>query len=221
MHPRGLIPFRLWFLLLVAPSTAFDVVVEPRRAILRRAVTQVLEVPGTRVALHHKKSRRCYMYKSSILYGSLSNDDDVDSEEEIIVVTPTDTSAAAPQASPSSIPSPPSRAKLDPLLVAVTKMDPQSAPSRSMSIPIWGELILDRSLFVLLPIAVFAIGGIFLSLFVLINSGDTFVDAIVENALQQSVPTPAIADDECRGLCSSQTQDLEGLRVFMNRLGGK
>jgi hypothetical protein len=118
---------------------------------------------------------------------------------------------------------PQQRPKLDPLFLAVTKMDPQTGRARSVEVPIWGELILDRSLFVLLPIFVFAVGGVLLSVYVLLNSGDTFVDAIVENSFQQSIPPSASSmnDEGCRGLCSSQAQDLEGLRSFMQRLGGR
>ena len=113
--------------------------------------------------------------------------------------------------------------QLDPLFSAVTKMDLQTQSAERISVPIWGELILDRSLFVLLPIAVFALGGILLSFYVLVNSSDTFVTAIVDTAMKQSIPTSSSLQesDSCRGLCSSQAQDLEGLRSYMNRLGGK
>jgi hypothetical protein len=120
--------------------------------------------------------------------------------------------------------------KLDPLLASLTRMDEETQNAPTIQIPVWGELILDRSLFVFLPVAAFAIIGFFTSLYVLINSGDDFDTAIDENAVLQSIPntfTPplSVPSDEvvtgCRGLCSSQESDLEGLRSFMNSLAGK
>lgn len=98
-------------------------------------------------------------------------------------------------------------------------MDETTARADTVQVPLWGELILDKSLFVLLPLAAFAVGGILLSLYILLNSGDAFVDALAENAvLQSTTPTPATTNaDSCRGLCSSQEQDLEGLRSYMSR----
>jgi len=118
-------------------------------------------------------------------------------------------------------PSTPQKKPLDPLFVAVTRMDEETAKADSVQIPLWGDLILDKSLFVLLPLAAFGIGGVLLSLFVLFNSGDQFVGALQENAILQSTPPPAsmqnAGDSGCRGLCSSQEQDLEGLREYMSK----
>ena len=74
-------------------------------------------------------------------------------------------------------------------------MDEDTARADTVQVPLWGELILDKSLFVLLPLAAFGIGGVLLSLYVLANSGDEFVAALQENAVLQSaspgVPPPA------------------------------
>jgi hypothetical protein len=104
-------------------------------------------------------------------------------------------------------------------------MDEETARADSIQVPLWGELILDKSLFVLLPIAAFGIGGFLLSLYVLLNSGDAFVSAVQENAVLQSTPPGAVqaggGDSGCRGLCSSQEQDLEGLKAYMSRFSPK
>jgi hypothetical protein len=149
----------------------------------------------------------------------LSNNEEVDVGDELKEDTISPSMTSSDSAPPST-----SAPQLDPLFLAVTKMDPQTQNAERISVPIWGELILDRSLFLFLPIAMFALGGIVLSLYVLANSSDTFVDAIIETATKQSIPTSTSAvpdSDSCRGLCSSQSQDLEGLRTYMNRLGGK
>lgn len=121
--------------------------------------------------------------------------------------------------------------RLDPLLASLTKMDDETMNAQRLQIPIWGELILDRSLFIFLPVALFAIGGIVTSLYILANSGDEFVNAINNNAILQSIPTfkPPMSADSlsdaatqgCRGLCSQQDADLESLSKFMNSISGK
>lgn len=119
--------------------------------------------------------------------------------------------------------------KLDPLVSSLTRMDDETKNAPTIQIPIWGELILDKSLFVLIPVASFAIIGLLTSLYILTNSGDEFVNAVNENAILQSVPTfkPPMSASEasviegCRGLCSQQESDLEGLRIFMNSISGK
>ena len=84
---------------------------------------------------------------------------------------------------------------------------------------------MDRSLFVFLPLLGFGVGGILLSLYIVFNSGDALVDAMAENAVWQSsgggggesITTTVDSPAACRGLCSSQEQDLQGLREYMSR----
>ena len=183
------------------------------------AFTAVTSVNKARQSLHRKCTNDHTLIGSAIaLYSSLSNNEEGDVGDQLKEDSPEQPSATS--VSRSS----PRQLQLDPLLVAVTKMDPQTQQAERIPVPIWGELILDRSLFVFLPIAIFAMGGILLSLYVLVNSSDTFVNAIVDTATKQSIPTSSssLPDiNSCRGLCSSQSQDLEGLRSYMNRLGGK
>jgi hypothetical protein len=167
----------------------------------------------------HQISTNCHPLHASIivLRSSLSNNEGGDAGDEL-------KEDNMPASVVSSTPSLMTTPQLDPLFLAVTKMDPQTQRAERITVPIWGELILDRSLFIFLPIAIFALGGIFLSFYVLVNSSDTFVNAIIDTATKQSIPTSSSLlpdSDSCRGLCSSQSQDLEGLRLYMNRLGGK
>ena len=194
----------VWLLFFACQSSSFQVFVNrmDRRAVDSRQLHRK-SVQGSRSRSIHPIA----VYASSSSGDAMEESASVDASEGL---------------EQSQNPTPTPQRKLDPLFLAVTKMDPQMARAKSVTIPIWGELILDRSLFVLLPIAVFAIGGAILSFYVLINSGDAFVDAIVQNSLQ-SVPTSSSTIDEagCRGLCSSQAQDLDGLRDYMQRLGGR
>ena len=58
---------------------------------------------------------------------------------------------------------------------------------------------------------------------VAMNSGDEVMNAVNEwnDIALNPTNNAAIDPDACRGLCSSQEQDVEGLRNFMNSLGGK
>lgn len=116
------------------------------------------------------------------------------------------------------------RKRIDPLLASLTRSDPNAidpnAPTKQ--IPLLGEVTLDKNFFVLAPIAAFAILGLFSFLLVAINSTDEVVDALnkYNEAISQPPAQQAYDPNVCRGLCSSQEQDLEGLKTFMSNLGG-
>ena len=192
------------------------------------AFKSAILVDKSRHTLHRKNANYHTLYseyaRTIALHSSLPNNegDDLGDELKEDIIPPYVLSSNSTPG-PSSSSSAASPRQLDPLFLAVTKMDPQTQRAERMSVPMWGELVLDRSLFVFLPIAIFALGGILLSLYVLLNSSDTFVNAIIDAATKQSIPTSSSFpdSDSCRGLCSSQSQDLEGLRSYMNRLGGK
>lgn len=116
----------------------------------------------------------------------------------------------------SSGPSKPFDAPIDPLFKAVTRMDESTANAKTMQIPFWGELILDKSLFVLLPIGLFAILGIVSSVFVLLNSTDEFATAIQDQAAAASSTD---LTSTCRGLCSDD--NIDSLRQYMMGISGK
>jgi hypothetical protein len=153
-----------------------------------------------------------------------------DQEDDDAVPSPPAAAAAAPPTNSrvgttgtsNSSNRPPARSSsLDPLFTAVTKMDAKTVTAKTISIPLWGDLILDQSLFVLLPITAFAVIGILTSIFILINSTDDFATAI------QDMRTAASAinvDDDgnellCRGLCTNPN-NVEGLRQYMMGISG-
>jgi hypothetical protein len=109
-----------------------------------------------------------------------------------------------------------SSSSLDPLFTAVTKMDVTTATAKTIPLPLWGDLILDRSLFYLLPIAAFGLIGLITSIIVLLNSTDDFATAIAETRSAAA----AIDDESCRGLCSNPN-NVEGLRQYMMGISGQ
>jgi hypothetical protein len=115
--------------------------------------------------------------------------------------------------------------RLDPLVASLTRSDarPRDPNAPTTSIPLLGEVALDKNLFIVVPIVVFAFLGFFSFVLVAANSGDEFVQALNDwNDTVLNPPTPApLAPGECRGLCSSQEQDIEGLRNFMTGISGK
>lgn len=107
------------------------------------------------------------------------------------------------------------RKRLDPLIALLTRNDDEdSRNAPTTKVPLIGEFVLDKSLFVVLPVAFFAIGGLLLSFYVAINSGDAIVQAT--NQLAESMTTtPTYDPDVCRGLCKSESNTIE---QFMNSL---
>lgn len=113
---------------------------------------------------------------------------------------------------------------MDPLIASLTRMDEETINAKRMQIPIWGELILDKSLIVLIPAAFFAVIGFAMSIYVILNSQDAIVDALADAsspAYLKGVSEGTNVDpNACRGLCGSQQDDLEALRGIMNGITG-
>lgn len=150
----------------------------------------------------------------SLLYSSETpgefSDDEMSSSQEI------------PSSVPQQPPTPPQR-RLDPLMASLTRMDPATANAPTRKVPILGEIPIDGSFTVLVPAAVIAVLGFIFSIVVAVNSQDEFVrilaqvsEDIADTAAQK---TNMVYDENvCRGICSSQEQDLEGLRGFMQMI---
>lgn len=126
--------------------------------------------------------------------------------------------------SPPPTPPPPVPPKrLDPLMASLTRMDPETARGPTRNIPIFGEVPVDGSLVVLVPAAVIGFLGFVLSIVVAVQSSDLIVDSLnsVADDLTQSAfenSNKVYDESVCRGLCSSQDQDLDNLRSFMEGL---
>jgi len=112
-------------------------------------------------------------------------------------------------------PIPQSQKEMDPLVRSLTRMDGDAAGAQSVSVPLLGE-ISEKEL-VLIPVAAFAVIGFLFAIYIGLTSSDAFV-ALEDAATKgKQSPTPVQINAEgCRGICSSQEKDLEGLRQFMN-----
>jgi len=114
--------------------------------------------------------------------------------------------------------------KLDPLTSSLTRSDepvPDNNPSQRA--PLFGEVPIDGSVVVLAPAVVIGVLGIIFGIVVALNSEDSFVQEVspAELTRMEYAPTKAEEGMSCRGLCSSQEEDLDGLRNFMGSLSKK
>jgi hypothetical protein len=134
--------------------------------------------------------------------------------------------ASSPEMVSPSVPTPPPPVppkRMDPLMATLTRMDPATANAPTKNVPLFGEVPVDGGLTVLVPAAVIAVLGFIFSIVVAVNSQDELVrtfsqvtDGVSQQVAQQ--PNKAYDPNVCRGLCSSQEQDLEGLRAVMESL---
>jgi hypothetical protein len=153
-----------------------------------------------------------------------ANDETDGSQEEETPVVEQPAAAAAPPAVPRAPPAP--RAKrMDPLMASLTRDDSGSSggDSKKMNVPLFGEVEVDGSLVVLAPAIVIGVVGFVMSINVALNSKDAISSSLSQYS--ESANNAAISrtnvvpgDGSCRGLCSSQESDLEGLRGFMTSI---
>jgi hypothetical protein len=113
--------------------------------------------------------------------------------------------------------------RLDPLMATLTRMDPEAIRGPTRNVPLFGEVPVDGGLVVLVPAAVIALLGFILSIVVAVNSSDELVAAlsnVADDIAQTASQKTNMVYDEgvCRGICSSQEEDLQGLAKFMESL---
>eukprot|EP00957_Ditylum_brightwellii_P068385 5191401-Ditylum_brightwellii.AAC.1 len=100
------------------------------------------------------------------------------------------------------------------------------ANAPTTTVPILGEIPLDGSITVLLPAAGIAVIGFIYSIVVAFSAKDTISEGVRKVGQNVNIPemkyTPKEYDESvCRGLCSSQEQDLEGMRTFLGKISSK
>mmetsp|Transcript_7647 Transcript_7647/g.16653 ORF Transcript_7647/g.16653 Transcript_7647/m.16653 type:complete len:213 (-) Transcript_7647:319-957(-) len=113
--------------------------------------------------------------------------------------------------------------KLDPLIASLTRIDePTPANVPTTKVPLFGEVPADDNLAVLAPVAAVSVLGFIYSIVVAFSSRDSIVQEMSKVELPKMEYTPTVVKEgECRGLCSSQDEDLDGLRNFMQGISGK
>ncbi len=183
------------------------------------------------LAVIHPKSQKALALDSSFRvkssqFSTSSNDEDKvvnedASEEEEKTLTPI--SDGLQEMSKSFTSEPVQRQRLDPLVASLTRMDKDMLNTPTTKVPLLGEIPLDGSIVVLLPVALIAVVGFILSINIALNSKDAFVEKMDEiNAVLSSPPVKeTIVSDGCRGLCSDQDEQLNNMRDFMNSLAPK
>mmetsp|Transcript_29315 Transcript_29315/g.62311 ORF Transcript_29315/g.62311 Transcript_29315/m.62311 type:complete len:201 (-) Transcript_29315:247-849(-) len=110
----------------------------------------------------------------------------------------------------------------DPLIASLTRNDESTpANARTCTVPVFGE-ITDDTFKVLAPVAAISVLGFIFSIVVAFNSRDSLVHELTKVTLPEMKYTPTVVQaGECRGLCSNQDQDLDGLRNFMESISRK
>ncbi|KAL9183493.1 hypothetical protein ACHAXT_004349 [Thalassiosira profunda] len=113
-----------------------------------------------------------------------------------------------------------SQPRVDPLIASLTRIDepvPDNVPM--VQAPLIGEIPADGSLALLVPAAAISVLGFIFSIVVAFNSRDEIVREVGQVKIPEMKYTPTVVEEgKCRGLCSSQDQDLDGLRNFMEGL---
>ena len=113
--------------------------------------------------------------------------------------------------------------RIDPLIASLTRIDeptPNNVPM--VQVPLFGEIPADGSLGLLAPAAAIGLLGFIFSIVVAFNSRDSIVEGFSSVELPKMEYTPTVVEDgKCRGLCSSQAEDLDGLRNFMESISRK
>jgi len=138
---------------------------------------------------------------------SESNDDD----------TTSDTPSVPPQILKSTPSSPPEDRPLDPLIASLTSPGPPPKEgAETKTVPFFGEVSVDGGLLVLVPAAGIAVIGLIMSIVVAFNSRDAFVDTLA--SVNPPPPKTTVVKDGCRGICSTQQDDLNDLRGFMEKI---
>jgi len=113
---------------------------------------------------------------------------------------------------------------MDPLMASLTRDTSNTSLDQPMqNIPLFGEIPADGTLLLLVPAVVSAVLGIIYSIVIAFNSSDQIVDSIMQTG--DSISQNAVKRNNqvydknvCRGLCSSQQDDIEGLRNFMEAI---
>lgn len=115
-----------------------------------------------------------------------------------------------PEMNMANAPPPVQQPRMDPLMASLTRIDPETAGSSETS---------EREKKLLYPALGFAAIGFISSLFMTVTSMDT-ISAKLQQSTEVLSQPPVMNkqyDDTCRGLCSSQDQQLEDMRSFMNK----
>jgi len=109
--------------------------------------------------------------------------------------------------------------QMDPLMASLTRDNSESSPDKPpVTVPIFGEIPADGTLFLLVPAVVFGAVGFILSIVIAFNSSDQIVDTLMQEVKSVNPASRTYDKNVCRGLCSSQENDVDGMRNFMEAI---
>jgi len=108
----------------------------------------------------------------------------------------------------------------DSLIASLTRVDPEIAKQPTRVIPIFGEIPVDGTLLLLVPVTLIAVLGVILTFYIGYTSRDVIATELeaVTNAMSKPVSKETVVQSGCRGICSDQAGQLEYMRGFMESL---
>jgi hypothetical protein len=153
-------------------------------------------------------------------------DDEVEGGPSMSLPTP----SAQPEITPPAyVPPPPKptrkspaavrQQQMDPLMASLTADNSETSPDQpTQNIPLFGEIPADGTLNLLVPAVVFGILGFIYSFVIAFNSSDQIVDSLMQAGKSVNPTSRSYDKNVCRGLCSSQEKDVDGMRNFMEAI---
>ena len=173
-------------------------------------------VPSKKVASIHKKIHvHTQVSTPTLLYNSQEDEMMEEVSKEVIFQQGVQSGIDNLQSLPENKPK--QQERLDPLIASLTRIDeplPANVPTRQ--VPLFGEVPADGNLALLVPAAAIGILGFIFSIVVAFTSRDSIVEELSKVEVPKMEYTPTkIEEGKCRGLCSSQEEDLDGLKNFM------
>lgn len=153
-------------------------------------------------------------FQPTILYST-------EGEEEKVPTPQTD---ALSKKSVSFTNEPKAPERIDPLIQSLTRNDVDTTNVKKTNLPFLGEVPVDGSLVVLVPVAVIAILGFIMSIQIGFQSKDAIMQQLdeINNVMSQPpVKKTVVPTSECRGLCSDQGAQMDYMKGFMEGLSKK
>lgn len=110
--------------------------------------------------------------------------------------------------------------RLDSLVATLTRVDPEIANVPTRDIPLFGEVPVDGTLLLLVPVTLIAVLGLVLTIYIGYDSRDLIADEMEKITTVMSSPPvkDTVVTSGCRGLCSDQAGQLEYMRGIMESL---
>jgi len=166
---------------------------------------------------HH--ANRCKFSQNIQPTSLYSTEGDQDRNDEV----PTPTTDALSQKPASFTNEPKQPESRDPLVQSLTRNDVDTTNVKKTNLPLLGEVPVDGSLLLLIPVAIIAVVGFILSVQIGFRSKDAIAEQLdqISNVMSQPPVKKTVPTTGCRGLCSDQDAQLDNMKGFMEGLSKK